>query len=159
MWSTVPAVQVVAYRMLNQLKTEGWPQPFFYSKSVLKATSEDVWYAIVQTAYFKQLGKKFDKQAFFSSEWDAEAEARLKLDTDGEKADGYVGMVYGNYYLHIDYNRNGFHYSEKLLISENQEDNTTEIHMATGPYPSDFADQQATWNKWVKDVKRLSEKN
>lgn len=26
MWSTVPAVQVVAYRMLHQLKAEGWPQ-------------------------------------------------------------------------------------------------------------------------------------
>lgn len=26
MWSTVPAVQVVAYRMLSQLKSEGWPQ-------------------------------------------------------------------------------------------------------------------------------------
>lgn len=26
MWSTIPAVQVVAYRMLNQLKSEGWPQ-------------------------------------------------------------------------------------------------------------------------------------
>lgn len=26
MWSTVPAVQVVAWRMLNQLKAEGWPQ-------------------------------------------------------------------------------------------------------------------------------------
>lgn len=26
MWSTVPAVQVMAYRMLNRLKTEGWPQ-------------------------------------------------------------------------------------------------------------------------------------
>ena len=26
MWSTVPAVQVVAYRMLNALKAEGWPQ-------------------------------------------------------------------------------------------------------------------------------------
>ena len=26
MWSTVPAVQVVAWRMLNRLKTEGWPQ-------------------------------------------------------------------------------------------------------------------------------------
>jgi len=25
-WSTVPAVQVVAHRMLNQLKSEGWPQ-------------------------------------------------------------------------------------------------------------------------------------
>jgi protein PhnA len=26
MWSTVPAVQVVAWRMLNQLRGEGWPQ-------------------------------------------------------------------------------------------------------------------------------------
>ncbi|WP_346858939.1 PhnA domain-containing protein [uncultured Draconibacterium sp.] len=26
MWSTVPAVQVVAWRMLNRLKAEGWPQ-------------------------------------------------------------------------------------------------------------------------------------
>ncbi|GAK89142.1 alkylphosphonate utilization operon protein PhnA [Nonlabens ulvanivorans] len=26
MWSTVPAVQVVVYRMLDQLKSEGWPQ-------------------------------------------------------------------------------------------------------------------------------------
>ncbi|WP_405352096.1 PhnA domain-containing protein [Nonlabens sp. Asnod3-H03] len=26
MWSTIPAVQVVVYRMLDQLKVEGWPQ-------------------------------------------------------------------------------------------------------------------------------------
>lgn len=26
MWSPVPAVQVMAWRMLNQLKAEGWPQ-------------------------------------------------------------------------------------------------------------------------------------
>ncbi len=26
MWSTVPAVQVTAWRMLNRLKTDGWPQ-------------------------------------------------------------------------------------------------------------------------------------
>lgn len=26
MWSTTPAVQVVAWRMLNRLKSEGWPQ-------------------------------------------------------------------------------------------------------------------------------------
>lgn len=26
MWSPVPAVQVMAWRMLNRLKTEGWPQ-------------------------------------------------------------------------------------------------------------------------------------
>ncbi|MDE5419461.1 alkylphosphonate utilization protein [Labilibaculum sp. DW002] len=26
MWSTVPAVQVIAWRMLNRLRAEGWPQ-------------------------------------------------------------------------------------------------------------------------------------
>ena len=26
MWSTVPAVQVMAWRMLNRIKSEGWPQ-------------------------------------------------------------------------------------------------------------------------------------
>ena len=26
MWSTVPAVQVLAWRMLNRIKSEGWPQ-------------------------------------------------------------------------------------------------------------------------------------
>ena len=26
MWSTIPAVQVVAWRMLNRLRAEGWPQ-------------------------------------------------------------------------------------------------------------------------------------
>ncbi len=26
MWSTIPAVQVMAWRMLNRLKSEGWPQ-------------------------------------------------------------------------------------------------------------------------------------
>src|SRR5690606_30586448 len=26
MWSSVPAVQVMAWRMLNTIKTEGWPQ-------------------------------------------------------------------------------------------------------------------------------------
>lgn len=40
MWSPVPAVQVVAWRMLNRLKSEGWPQDLFdmmYMDDELKA--------------------------------------------------------------------------------------------------------------------------
>ena len=47
-------------------------------------------------------------------------------------------MVFGNYYLHIDYVRDGIHYSEKLLMMENEDDNTTELFFASGPYPADF---------------------
>jgi protein PhnA len=30
MWSEVPAVQAIAWRMLNQIKNEGWPQDMMY---------------------------------------------------------------------------------------------------------------------------------
>lgn len=134
-------------------------QPFFYSRSVLKASTEDIWRAVSKTDYFKQLGEKFDKQEFFSSEWNSDSQAHLNFDTDGEKATGYVGMVYGNYYLHIDYNRDGFHYSEKLLMMENHEDNTTELFFASGPYPEGFEKQKSNWDSWVKAVKKASEAN
>lgn len=164
---------VVGYRFVNGGNGSGWltdvtflseeevaamgSQPFYYSKSVLKAPTADIWNALAKTKYFKQLGKKFDQQAFFSKEWTASSEAMLNLDTNGEKATGYVGMVYGNLYLQIDYDRDGFHYSEKLLIMENHEDQTTEFFFASGPYPEDFKKQKSNWDGWVADVKKISE--
>ncbi len=164
---------VVGYRFANGGNGSAWlsditflstdevakkgTQPFFYSKSTLKAKTADIWAAISKTDYFKELGTKFDKKKFFSSEWNAESEAHLNLDIEGVKATGYVGMVYGNYYLHIDYDRDGFHYSEKLLIMENQEDNTTELFFASGPYPADFETQKSKWASWVETVNKASE--
>ena len=166
---------VVGYRFANGGNGSAWlsdvnflsedevaamgAQPFFYSKSVLKTSTANIWKAIGKTAYFKQLGEKFGEQKFFSSPWDPEAKAYLNLNTNGEKASGYVGMVYGNYYLHIDYNRNGFHYSEKLLMVENHEDNTTEFFFASGPYPEGFEKHKSILNSWIETVKRTSQAN
>ena len=164
---------VVGYRFANGGNGSAWisdvtflskddvadmgSQPFFYSKSELKASTEDIWRAIGKTDYFKQLGEKFNEQEFFSSEWNSESNARLNLYTDGEKAAGYVGMVFGNYYLHIDYDRDGFHYSEKLLMIENHEDNTTEFFFASGPYPGGFEKQKSDLDSWVAAIKKSSE--
>jgi hypothetical protein len=166
---------VVGYRFVNGGNGSAWmsdvtflsedevadfgPQPFFYSKSVLKASTSEIWEALGETKYFKQLGKKFAHEDFFSSEWDAGYRANLHLDSKGEKASGYVGMVYGNYYLHIDYIRDGFHYSEKLLMSENQEDKTTEFFFASGPYPKKYKKQKSNWDKWIDEVIKASEKD
>lgn len=131
--------------------------PFFYSKSVLNASTKDIWNAIRKTAYFKQLGEKFKRKDFFSSEWNADEQVHLNLDTEGEKATGYVGMVYGNYYLHIDYDRDGFHYSEKLLMIENKEENSTELFFACGPFPEGFESQKSKWSNWFEAVVKASE--
>jgi len=65
--------------------------------------------------------------------------------------------VFGNYYLHIHYELDGVYYSEKMLLSENAEDKTTELFFASGPYPKDFGTQQAKWDSWVAAVKKASE--
>lgn len=122
-----------------------------------KANKEEIWRAITKTEYARELGVKFDRAEFFSSEWNSNAQAHLKLDTKDEKAKGHVGMVYGNLYLHIDYQRNGFHYSEKLLMLENQEDNTIELFIATGPFPEDFEKQKLYWSNWLESVVEASE--
>ncbi len=163
---------VVGYRFANGGNGSAWisdvtflsedevaskgSQPFFYSKSVLKASTADIWKALGMTAYFKQLGTKFNEKEFFSSEWNPDGEARLTLFTQGENADGYVGMLYGNYYLHIDYDRDGFHYSEKLLISENKEEGTADLHFASGPYPQDFEAQKSNLERWIATVIKTS---
>lgn len=164
---------VVGYRFANGGNGSAWlrdvtflsdkevaamgPQPYFFSKSVLKAGTADIWRALCKTEHFKQLGEQFDQQAFFSSAWDPKAEAHLELDAKGEKATGYVGMVFGNYYMHIHYELDGVYYSEKMLLSENAEDKTTELFFASGPYPKDFGTQQAKWDSWVAAVKKASE--
>jgi len=133
------------------------PQPFFYSQSVVKAPKEDIWKALTGTDYFKQLGDKFGEQDFFSSGWTAGSQAHLRRETDGERATGYIGTVFGNAYMHIDYDRDGLHYSEKLLLIENHEDKTTELFFASGPYPTDFKKQKSKWDRWVKTVQKASE--
>lgn len=164
---------VLGWRYMNGGNGSGWltdvtflsedevaemgSQPYYYSKSVLKANTEQIWGALIKTDYFKELGEKFNKRRFFSTPYDPEDYINFDVNTEELNATGYVGMVYGNYYLHIDYSREGFHYSEKMLIMESQEDNTTEFFFAAGPYPKGFEKQQLTWQHFMEAVKTNSE--
>ena len=132
-------------------------QPFYYNKTVYKASVKEIWNTIRKTDFFKQLGKKFNKQDFFAKEWDAQAHTNMSLDSKDEKAEGSIGMVFGNYYMQIDYNRNGFHYSEKLLMIENQDDKTTQVFFASGPFPKDYDKKKEEFDKWLEAVKKMSE--
>ena len=166
---------VVGYRFANGGNGSGWisdvtflsddevaemgAQPFFYSKSTLKANTSEIWAAMGKTDYFNKLGEKFGEKFFFSTVWNPEASRHLEIETENEMATGYVGMVFGNYYLHIDYERDGFHYSEKILMLENAEEGTTDFHVATGPYPEGYDQSETIWSQWVKTVTKNSESN
>ncbi len=141
----------------DEVKALG-PAPMVHIHSDIHASTDKIWKAITETEYVRNLGKKFNEEAFFSSNWSNDSEVNLNFEWDDEKATGFVANVYGNLYLHIDYVRSGFHYTEKLLIGENRETGTSELHMVSGPYPQGVEAQTRIWEKWFQEVKRKSEK-
>lgn len=136
----------------NEEVEEMGPQPFFYSKSTLKASKDDIWKAIGTTEYGKELLVKFNRQDLYDKDWYSSSWPHLKIEDDEGKIHGYVGIVFGNLYLQLDYNKNGKHYSEKILMIEHPEDNTTELFFASGPFPDDYKDQNLKWSSWVEAV-------
>ena len=132
--------------------------PFVYIHSEINASKKQVWEAICSTSYAKELGKTFNKKAFFESDWTADSGTHLYNESAFEVATGSVSDVWGNLYLHIDYDKSNFHYSEKMLVSEDTENNTAELHIVFGPYPGTLEAQQEIWGKWFKEVKEKSEK-
>ncbi len=131
--------------------------PFVHLTSEVNASKEEIWKAFTGTAFAQKLGERFDQKEFFESEWTADSKAHLNYDADGKKGIGIVFNFWGNVYMQIDYDFNGFHFSEKLLIMENAEEGTTEIQLVSGPYPDDFEAQQVNWTNWPDEVKELSE--
>lgn len=132
--------------------------PFYYSKTKIKASKQEIWQAFTQTAYAKQLGETFEQKKFFSSAWNDDARVRLKADRSGEKGLGFVGIHFGNLYMHIDYDRNGVHYSEKILMLEQADLGYTEFYLASGPFPADYKNQASIWQELVDQIQKNAEK-
>ncbi len=135
------------------------PSPFVYVKTELNSSKAKIWKAITQTAYAKDLGEKFFKKSFFESDWTDQSEVHLNLESFGVKAKGIVTTVWGSLYLQIDYDNNGSRFSEKILVSENTENNTAQLHFVSGPYPDDIEAQRIIWSDWLQEVVKLSEQN
>jgi len=132
-------------------------RPHVYEKLEIKASKEAVWNAIIKTSYAKKLGSQFNQREFFNSKWTPDSRAHLEKYADDLRAKGMVADVWGNIYMHIDYDQSGFHHAEKLLISGNEDNMTAELHMVAGPYPKDVFSQKQLWKTWMDEVKVMAE--
>lgn len=146
----------VSFLSDSEIKKMG-SQPYFYSHKTIKASKEDIWNAFIQTKYASELGSKFKQKEFFGSSWNPESRAYLSLNAKDERATGFAGTHFGNPYVHIDYDRDGMHYSEKMLMIENKEEGTTDLFFACGPFPENFKKAQNKWEKLYSDLQRKSE--
>ncbi|MFT6175578.1 MAG: hypothetical protein ACI9CP_001836 [Cryomorphaceae bacterium] len=132
------------------------PSPFVHEQLDLSASKAEIWKAFTTTTYAKEIAEKFGEEAFFKSDWTDESQVHLVYESDGVVASGIVATIWGTLYMHIDYDYNGFIFSEKWMAME-QEDGTVELHVVMGPYPDDYGLQAAVWKTWIQGMKESSE--
>lgn len=132
--------------------------PFVSNNVEINASKEIIWEVITSPTYAKELGEMFDANAFLESDWENGSKVYFKYEPDNVVTTGIITASWENLYIQVDYNFDGYHYAEKFLILENENTNTTQLHIACGPYGEDFEDQIIVWNNWLQKVKELSEK-
>ena len=148
--------QEVTFLSDNEVKKIG-PAPFVYVSTEIAASKQEIWNAATRTKYMQNLAVKFGKKAFFESNWNNESSTKLIFNAFGMKARGVVSSLWGNLYIHIDYDNNGFHSSEKMLVFTNEKNDSAYMHFVSGPHPLDFEQKNEKWKNWLTEVKGLSE--
>ena len=130
----------------------------FVSKSIeLNASKRQIWQAITNPNYVNVLGALFKKDASIESNWKQDPNVHLKYKANKIVNTGLVTAYWQNAYIQIDYNIDGYHCVEKILLLENEEKGSVDLHVVSGPYSEDLEAQNAVWDNWLQRVKKLSE--
>lgn len=129
----------------------------FVSREIkMTAPKQKVWDLITKPEYAKVLGSEFGEGLYIESDWTLDAEVKFKNAEDKTLSTGFVTASWENMYIQIDYNFSGYHYVEKYLILDN-EDNSVSLHLTAGPYSSDIEAQKVVWGNWLNKLKELAE--
>jgi hypothetical protein len=145
------------YFLSEDEKNELGSTPFVSEQLEIKATKSKIWDVITSPKHAKILGSVFDKGAFVQSDWKKNSEVHFVYEPDSIVSTGIITASWEDLYIQIDYNFDGYHYAEKFLLLENEENNSINFHLTAGPYGEDYKAQISVWKNWLKKVKEISE--
>ena len=133
--------------------------PFISFKAEINASKEKIWEVIIDLTYVesKSVGKMFDENSSIKSDWKENSKVQFVYGPGAIAAIGTVTIRWENLYIQVDYNLDGYHYAEKILISENKDSNSTALHIVSGPYGENFEARKIVWENWLQKIKALSE--
>jgi len=143
--------------MLGNNPTENPVPPNVVAVSIsIEALPPQVWNIITNSAYAKELGSVFDKNAFIDSEWKLGSEVHFKYEPDKIVSTGTVGKLTEHELIQVDYDFPGMDYVERYTIV--QEGSTSKLSIYAGVYGEDFEAQKVVWSNWLSAVKKICEK-
>jgi hypothetical protein len=123
----------------------------------IEATSEQIWHVITSPIRSVQFTPFFEINSGLKEDWRANTNVNFTYTQSGELTSDFANLLYGNYYIQNDYD-NEFNYSEKFMISKNEEDSSIcNLTITCGPFGNDYEAQLEIITNWGNKVKELSE--
>lgn len=149
----IDEVKFLAYDEIKNIEAT----KFVSFEIVINAKRNEIWEVLTNPSYFKTLQPIFDKENILDNDWVKSSKVNFKYPFGGVITSDYAGSLYGNQYIQIDYQNEGYQYAEKFLLLEDKKSQNSTLKITCGPYGNDFETQNTIINNWANKVKELSE--
>lgn len=131
---------------------------FVTHKVEINAPRETVWKIMTLSHYTKALQPIFDQKNTLPADWKSKSKVNFKYQNGGIGTADYAGELYGNMYIQIDSELDGYQYVEKFFLSRNEASGKAELLLVCGPYGADYENQNFILKNWAKKIKEMAEK-
>jgi len=129
-------------------------QPFVHIKKEIIGSKSDVWDAFSKSAYAVEIGDRYNVRDSMTSEWTGVPVSLESLD-EGRKSKGFISDMWGMIYMQIDTKKKDYQFTEKLMISENENEGVTHLELVIGPYLTDVNYHHMKWMQWADELTHL----
>lgn len=130
---------------------------FVTFNQTIKAPREKVWDIMTNPDNTEALGKVFDENNYIKPNREDEPLNQFNYVPENSGNKGLLTVFWKDSYVQVDYNLEGDHYVEKMLLVENENNSSTKIHMVIGPFEDNYVLQKLVWENWIKKVVEMSE--
>lgn len=142
---------------LTNKEIEKLPQTRFVTHQLeINVSQDSIWKVLTTKDYLSELQTIFDPKHQLHKEWRSETKVNYRYAKLGGPTTLYANKLFGCFYIQNDFGL--INYTEKFLLVEKEDGNSTTVHIACGPFGDDFEEQKVILNAWAEKVKALSEK-
>ncbi len=130
---------------------------FVTFNSKINASPDKIWDVMTNPGNTDALGKVFAENNFIKPDRKDDPLNQFNYLPQNLGDKGLLTAFWKDLYVQVDYNLDGSHCVEKVLLLPGEDKTDTNIHIVIGPFEDNYVLQKIVWENWFKQVVELSE--
>lgn len=131
--------------------------PFVSLSTSIEASNIDVWDAITNPVFNLQRNQPFEGKNLIETTWLKGENVEYLFAPNSFTKYGKITSLWENLYIQMDYNFDGQHYVQKVLMLKNPDTGMTDLNVISGPHATEFSKHYKHWENWMNTIKEISE--